>query len=66
MKMNFDTLGSAKAMTIEYQRLKADNARLRAALESAPNPQEYGVALNEFRHQSVDWFNGPRAEALKQ
>ena len=41
------------------ERLEADNARLRAALETAPKP----YALNDI---VIDWYYGQRAEALKE
>lgn len=51
----------------DNDRLKAENAKLRAALEAAPNPEThkvYGKVYPVDGYYAI-WFDGPRAEALK-
>lgn len=48
----------------EIDRLKAENARLRAALEAAPEP--FADAEPEiYAMKCARWHRGPRAEDLK-
>ena len=44
----------------KVDRLKAENARLRAALEAAPHPDLYPPFIDY-----LNWWHGKRAEALE-
>ena len=54
--------GIAVSVLEENARLKAENSRLREALEAAPPIRVVGInVLAEY----MKWHDGPRAEALK-
>lgn len=46
-----------------WDNMKAENTRLRAALEAAPDPHSYWQ--DNYAYESQQWFYGPRAEALR-
>jgi len=60
-----ETLRDLQGRIDENKILKAENTRLRAALEAAPDPRERGLTSQSASNNHFDRHDGPRAEALK-